>query len=513
MTSKKCQGSSSGSRGVEGVAAPSFKSEPETNQEITPLSFTKKLSMIPDSIADDEEEEEPSSPSPRPPSPPTRLPEGVPPAFYNPFLLAPSLALGAAGLMKTEGNISPSAALDRLHLTSLLCAGLQRPEAARKPAITEALLANLPNLMPGGAPTPEAANLRFLLESINIAVTRSILEDNLQRLAGGGGGGLSGLVQQQQPWSIPDRGMRHNSYDSDGLSDEDTLYLEPDIEMEEEKEEKKSGRVRSLISEEQLSVLRSCYRANPMPRKEEMMEVADTVGHPYKVIKVWFQNSRARDRREGRQPVSYPTPPPSIGSMGSTPPPSSTRREHLPLDLTTKHHQLSPSVTPPPLIVALSESEPVHDDVRIKEEFREDVSTTRKTFEQMIRDKLVSLTPDREVAESLLGRTAEVDRPTRDGVEGGDGGRREEGDDQPGIYSCDQCDKTFTKKSSITRHKYEHSGTYNLLWYPSYNFEYVKKRTYFTASLNKCVLQRGNPNYSPFCLMTSPCDVSFMSFM
>ena len=26
------------------------------------------------------------------------------------------------------------------------------------------------------------------------------------------------------------------------------------------------------------------------------------------------------------------------------------------------------------------------------------------------------------------------------------------------IYSCDQCDKTFTKKSSITRHKYEHSG-------------------------------------------------------
>merc|ERR1719420_1950167 len=27
----------------------------------------------------------------------------------------------------------------------------------------------------------------------------------------------------------------------------------------------------------------------------------------------------------------------------------------------------------------------------------------------------------------------------------------------PTIYSCDQCDKTFTKKSSITRHKYEHS--------------------------------------------------------
>jgi hypothetical protein len=26
------------------------------------------------------------------------------------------------------------------------------------------------------------------------------------------------------------------------------------------------------------------------------------------------------------------------------------------------------------------------------------------------------------------------------------------------VYYCDLCDKTFNKKSSITRHKYEHSG-------------------------------------------------------
>ena len=32
------------------------------------------------------------------------------------------------------------------------------------------------------------------------------------------------------------------------------------------------------------------------------------------------------------------------------------------------------------------------------------------------------------------------------------------GDHGEGLYSCDQCDKSFSKPSSLTRHKYEHSG-------------------------------------------------------
>ena len=76
---------------------------------------------------------------------------------------------------------------------------------------------------------------------------------------------------------------------------------------------------------------------------------------------------------------------------------------------------------------------------------------SRHSFEQMIREKLVSLTPDQEVVKSvLLGGGGRV---------GGVGAGVEAEQEQTGIFNCDLCDKTFTKKSSITRHKYEHSGT------------------------------------------------------
>ena len=63
-------------------------------------------------------------------------------------------------------------------------------------------------------------------------------------------------------------------------------------------------RVRTLISDEQLVVLRAFYMINPRPKREELEKVAAKIGHPFKVVKVWFQNSRARDRREGK-PMSH----------------------------------------------------------------------------------------------------------------------------------------------------------------------------------------------------------------
>jgi len=88
-------------------------------------------------------------------------------------------------------------------------------------------------------------------------------------------------------------------------------------------QDERKVRVRTLISEEQLAILKGHYTVNPRPKREELEKIAAKIGHPFKVVKVWFQNSRARDRREGK-PVSQNMPlpmdvgppgPPSLGFL------------------------------------------------------------------------------------------------------------------------------------------------------------------------------------------------------
>ena len=67
-------------------------------------------------------------------------------------------------------------------------------------------------------------------------------------------------------------------------------------------------RVRTLISEEQSLVLKTHYQMNPRPKREELDGIAKKIGHPFKVVKVWFQNARARDRREGKNLPHLPFP-------------------------------------------------------------------------------------------------------------------------------------------------------------------------------------------------------------
>ncbi|KAI1280677.1 Zinc finger E-box-binding homeobox protein zag-1 [Halotydeus destructor] len=62
----------------------------------------------------------------------------------------------------------------------------------------------------------------------------------------------------------------------------------------------KKVRVRSVLSEETLKVLKAQYEINPRPKKQDILRLAQQVNYAPRVVQVWFQNMRARDRRLGR---------------------------------------------------------------------------------------------------------------------------------------------------------------------------------------------------------------------
>ncbi|XP_052125231.1 zinc finger protein 1 [Frankliniella occidentalis] len=99
-------------------------------------------------------------------------------------------------------------------------------------------------------------------------------------------------------------GPQHHSGSEDELTDHD--------------QDGRKVRVRSQITDSQLAILKPHYAANPRPKREELIRLAEMVKLPQRVVQVWFQNTRARDRREGRL-INGPTPAAGAGA-GSAPP-------------------------------------------------------------------------------------------------------------------------------------------------------------------------------------------------
>ena len=64
-------------------------------------------------------------------------------------------------------------------------------------------------------------------------------------------------------------------------------------------EDRRKCRVRSMINDKQLQVLKNHYMSNPRPRKLELIRIADEIGFSKRVVQVWFQNMRAREKRRG----------------------------------------------------------------------------------------------------------------------------------------------------------------------------------------------------------------------
>ena len=81
--------------------------------------------------------------------------------------------------------------------------------------------------------------------------------------------------------------------------DAEEMYKDSDITDD------RKLRIRSLFTDEQLNVLKAHYLLNPRPRKFELIRIGNKIGFPKRVVQVWFQNMRARDRKQGKEmPVS-----------------------------------------------------------------------------------------------------------------------------------------------------------------------------------------------------------------
>ena len=60
----------------------------------------------------------------------------------------------------------------------------------------------------------------------------------------------------------------------------------------------------SGFTQEQISVLRSNYSVNKNPSREDMMKIAEAVGHPYNKVAKWFNHTRGKDKSQGTGKLS-----------------------------------------------------------------------------------------------------------------------------------------------------------------------------------------------------------------
>jgi len=314
-----------------------------------------------------------------------------------------------------------------------------------QPGLHEVLLGNMAKTMDSKLTSQEVNNLRLLLDSINVAVTKQILENNLLTLSGllhHDGKQDNGKYTEELP-------QRENSFNVHRRNTNETRR--PNLERDLSPRESNSDGEVSQFTEKQQDLLERCYAINQKPSREEMFQIAEAIGQPFNIVRLWFQNTRATEKREIKfSCTNIPTPPPSTASTSPTPVDNISEEEgeteySTPLDLTTR--DTSPSVTPPPLVVALAEPTNAKSEespliMNMGTNNMETYSLTKETIDEYIRNKLVSLEPDVDVAYIQQSKVKQTNL---------------NGEEATGVFSCDKCFKTFNKKSSITRHMYEHS--------------------------------------------------------
>lgn len=262
-------------------------------------------------------------------------------------------------------------------------------------------------------------------------------------------------------------------------------------------------RVRTALSEEQQTVLKEHYQLNPRPNREEFKRIAQQIGLDNRVVQVWFQNNRARERRMTQsltasdQPLDLSTKKSnqSVTSSPSPSPPCSISVTHSDSEEAVNLSQKSSRSTTPHRTNYLNTyphsncSSSSFTDFRLSPSPGENLNGQKRLLPQKLHvnpivpmDKLLQYNDmvnarspvlNMHLASDINRQTSSpsYERPPWDEIQAPNdiedeatvlkksklkqGVEYKEGEGQ---FVCDQCDKTFVKQSSLARHKYEHSG-------------------------------------------------------
>ncbi|XP_078054144.1 insulin gene enhancer protein ISL-1-like [Mustelus asterias] len=88
------------------------------------------------------------------------------------------------------------------------------------------------------------------------------------------------------------------------ISNNSSLYLSGQLmvacqpALRASKHSDKITRVRTVLNEQQLLTLRTCYAANPRPDALMKQQLIEMTGLSSRVIRVWFQNKRCKDKKK-----------------------------------------------------------------------------------------------------------------------------------------------------------------------------------------------------------------------
>ncbi|XP_077364589.1 uncharacterized protein zfhx2 isoform X2 [Festucalex cinctus] len=104
----------------------------------------------------------------------------------------------------------------------------------------------------------------------------------------------SNNVTKPSIYTRPEDKMNATAYDNDREKDKEQEQQQRKVKGKRYHDMRRS---RTIIQAEQLDILYGCYFKDPNPGKHEFEQISEWVHLPKKVVQIWFQNMRARERK------------------------------------------------------------------------------------------------------------------------------------------------------------------------------------------------------------------------